>query len=431
MPKRTLHDRALKALKPAKEGRLYDVMDAVVPGFGVRVSDTGRRTFILTTRYPGSRNPTRRALGEYGALTLEAARAKARDWLELIRQGRDPRGEEERQRVAEDRRRANSFAAVAADFIAEKLPGERKGWEVEKDLRREFIAAWGKQPISEITDEDIVRVIKAKARTAPAQARNLLCTAKRMFSWAKEQRCYGLKLSPAESLKPSKIVGEKISGDRILSDAEIFALWRAAKRMPYPHGPVYQLLTLTALRLNEVADASWPEFDLSNQIWTIPANRMKGKNSKARAHAVPLTDDILKILDDLPRFKAGEYLFSNTLGKSPVWIGDKVKNRIDTRMLRTLRALARRQGEDPAKVELPHWTNHDIRRTVRSRLSRLKVTEEAREAVLAHVRPGIKGTYDLHDYFDEKCEALTLWNGRLRSIVEPPPSNVVELHKAG
>jgi hypothetical protein len=86
-------------------------------------------------------------------------------------------------------------------------------------------------------------------------------------------------------------------------------------------------------------------------------------------------------------------------------------------MLRTLRALARRRGEDPDKVQLPDWTNHDIRRTVRSNLSRLKVSEEAREAVMAHVRPGIKGTYDLHDYLDEKREALELWAGRLRSII--------------
>jgi hypothetical protein len=99
-------------------------------------------------------------------------------------------------------------------------------------------------------------------------------------------------------------------------------------------------------------------------------------------------------------------------------------------MLRTLRALARRQGDDPAKVQLQHWTNHDIRRTVRSGLSRLKVTEEAREAVLAHVRPGIKGTYDLHDYFDEKREALETWAARLRSIVEPQPANVVQLSRA-
>ena len=96
-------------------------------------------------------------------------------------------------------------------------------------------------------------------------------------------------------------------------------------------------------------------------------------------------------------------------------------------MLRTLRAMARRRGDDPAKVTLPAWTNHDIRRTVRSGLSRLKIAEEAREAVLAHARPGIKGVYDKHDYLDEKREALELWAARLRSIVSPTPANVVPL----
>ena len=67
------------------------------------------------------------------------------------------------------------------------------------------------------------------------------------------------------------------------------------------------------------------------------------------------------------------------------------------------------------------------RRTVRTGLSRLKVTEEAREAVMAHARPGIKGTYDLYDYLDEKRDALDRWAAKLRSIIEPPPPNVVEL----
>jgi hypothetical protein len=69
--------------------------------------------------------------------------------------------------------------------------------------------------------------------------------------------------------------------------------------------------------------------------------------------------------------------------------------------------------------------------SVRSNLSRLKVTEEAREAVMAHVRPGIKGTYDLYDYFYEKCEALEGWGVRLQSIVAPSPINVVMPFRRG
>jgi hypothetical protein len=71
-------------------------------------------------------------------------------------------------------------------------------------------------------------------------------------------------------------------------------------------------------------------------------------------------------------------------------------------MLRTLKALARRRGEDPEAVTLPHWTNHDLRRVVRSGLSALRVPHNVAEVVLAHARPGIVGTYDVHEYQDEK-----------------------------
>ncbi len=71
--------------------------------------------------------------------------------------------------------------------------------------------------------------------------------------------------------------------------------------------------------------------------------------------------------------------------------------------------------------------NHDVRRTVRSQLFRLRVAEEVAEAVLAHARPGIKKVYDQHDYIDEKRDALERWAARLKHIVNPEPSNVVQL----
>lgn len=423
-----LTDRKILSLKPAAEGQRYQVMDSEVPGFGVRVTDSGVKTFIFRTRFPGSQNPNRREVGRYPAMTLGDAREKARTWRTLVKQGIDPALVEEKARAEALRKQENTFSSVAEDWFKDKLPSERKGPEVERDVRGQFIAAWGKRPITDITELDVLAVIKAKRRTAPAQARNLLGHARRLFSWAIDQRIYGLTASPCEHLKPSKIVGEKVTGDRILSDDELFALWRAAERLPYPHGPVYRILILTALRLNEAADSCRTEVDRQNGVWTIPASRMKGKNGKARAHVVPLTSDVLAILDSLPKFKQGPYLFTTTFGASPVWMSDKVKKRLDARMLLTLRALARRRDVDPAEIVLPRWTNHDIRRTVRSRLSRLRITEEAREAVLAHARPGIKGTYDHYDYLDEKREALELWAARLREIVAPAPDNVVQLH---
>jgi integrase len=385
----TLNDRILKSLRPAPDGKPYDVHDTACPGHAIRV--TGSASHVLIARFPGSPNPTRRVIAKVGVISLVDARAKAREWLALIAKGIDPQQLEAQQRLAEQQKRKNTFAAVAEDFIADKLPAERKGKETEADIRREFIPAWGAFPVTDLTDMHLAALIKAKKRTAPAQARNLLGTAKRLMTWAVDQRCYGLAANPFLVLKPVALIGEKKHGDRVLSDVELFALERAAIRFGYPLGPAYRMLIRTGLRLNEVVDAHWREIDLSKRLWVIPAERMKGRNSKARPHVVPLTDEMMAILESLPRFRRGGFLFSLNFGERPVWLASKVKKRVDMRMLRTLRALARHRGEDPKEVTLPDWDNHDIRRTVRTNLSRLKISEEAREAVMAHARPGIKG----------------------------------------
>jgi len=454
--RKRLTDRTIKSLQPASATAApSDVMDTIVPGFGVRVMGTPQhpvRTYILRTRFPGNNNPTRVRIGSYDEtdrLSLEGAREKARDWLALIRKGRDPRIEEQRQRQAELRKHATLFGAVAEDFIRDKLPGERRGADVEREIRKEF-KAWWDRPIADITDEDVIRIIRAKAKTAPASARNILGHAKRVFQWSIDQRAYGLRVSPASDIKPGSIVGDKVARDRLLNDDEVFAFWRAA-RMPYPAGPVFRLLILTGLRLTEVSNASWSEFDpvvvrairqrgeapidwsrfdQQQLTWTIPSARMKGKNGKARAHVVPLTVDMLKILESLPIFvSGGDFMFSRNAGRRPAVMSTEIKDDLDARMLRTLRAMARQRGDDFAAVQLEPWVQHDLRRVVRSGLSRLKIAEEVREAVLAHVRPGIKGIYDQYQYFDEKRDALMLWGARLRGIVEPAPaaSNVVAL----
>jgi integrase len=427
MAKRTLNDRALQALKPAKAGERYEVRDTVVPGFGVRVTDKGAKTYVLVARYPGSANPTRRALAAHGEITLEGARRKARHWLELLEQGIDPRTEIERRRLVEQRKRANTFGAVAEEFIRDKLPGERKGREVEADLRREFIPAWGDRPIADIAAADVRAIIKqVKDRGAVYQAHNLLGEVRRLFSWAIDQEAYGLETSPCDRLKPKVIIGAKKPRARILDNDELAAFWRATGRLGYPYGPLARVLLLSGQRHREVAEARWSEFDLEKKLWTIPAPRMKSD----APHVVPLSDDVIAILQSLPRFKKADHLFSTTFGEKPTVISDKAKNRLDTRMLRTLKAMARKRGDDRTRVELKPWVIHDLRRTLRTHLSALRIPDHIAEMVIGHGRQGLQRVYDQHRYVDEMREALTLWAGRLRSIVEPAPANVVPLKAA-
>lgn len=454
MPKQPLNDRTLKALKPAHAGCRYEKRDSVVPGLLVRVTETGKRTFMLQTRFPGSTQPTRRAIGEYGAISLDKARQKARDWIELVRRGIDPAIAEEEARQAALRLQVNTFVAVADDYLRlhvigpdPEMPRQRKAREVERDFQRVFIQLWGDRPITSISRHDVLALIegirdqgtaatlaaygkgkkgdgKAEKAPAPGQARNLLGHLKTFFSWAIERGAYGLESSPCEHLKGARIIGERQSDDRTLNDAELVAFWQATGHLGYPYGPLYRLLLLSGLRLNEVADAVWSEFDLAKGVWMIPAARMKGKNGAARPHSIPLTADILTILGSLPRFNRGEYLFSTSSGESPVWVSDKVKRRLDAAMLERLKEIAAEHSYAPRNVKLPAWINNDLRRTVRSRLSELRVDADVAEAVLAHVKPGIRGVYDRYELLDEKLHALESWADHLATITSSRPKGV-------
>jgi integrase len=426
MVKRVLNDRIIKALKPAAAGKRNEVWDALVPDLGVRVTETGAKSFVLATRYPGAKNPTRRALGSYGALMLEQARGKAREWLRLIEKGIDPVVEIERQRLTEARKAATTFGAVADDFINEKASRERRGNEAARIIRRELLPKWGDRPVADITPLDVVLLLKPIKARGEYMAHATLSVVKRLFGWAVDSHVYGLVVSPADRLRPKSIIGEKHARSRILADDEVRAFWRACIRMGYPHGDLGRLLVLSGTRHREAAAAPWSEFDLAKKTWTIDQARFKS----AVEHIVPLTADMLALLNGLPRFRAGSFLFSTCAGRVPTDITEKVKSKIDARMLRTLKAMARIRGDDPSTVTLRPWVVHDLRRVVRSHLAALRIPDHVAEMVLGHGKRGLQRVYDQHRYEDELREALERWAARLRSIIKPAAANVVAIERA-
>ena len=153
----------------------------------------------------------------------------------------------------------------------------------------------------------------------------------------------------------------------------------------------------------------WSEFDLAKGIWTIPASRMKGKNGRARPHSVPLTADILASSPACRASMAANICFQLRMAKAPVVVSSTVKTRGSD-----VRRCSKHWG-----ASLPAWVNHDLRRTVRSRLSELRVNADVAEAILSHVKPGIRGVYDRYEHLDEKRHALELWAKRLRDIATP------------
>ena len=86
-----LTEAFIRSMKPAADGKRYAVADALLPGLLLRVKAKGTKTFILWKRWNGAENPSARALGRVGALTLAQARDKARVWLDIRSRGDDPK----------------------------------------------------------------------------------------------------------------------------------------------------------------------------------------------------------------------------------------------------------------------------------------------------------------------------------------------------
>lgn len=427
-----LTDVRIRALKPAAPGKRYVVWDQLSP-LGVRVTDRGAKSFVVKIRPPGSPFATRRAIGEVGTVLLDGARNTARDWARQVKLGLDPAVEskEQKHKAAREQtlRAATTFSAVAELYIARRLPGQRKAAEVAHIIRKELIPYFGDRPLAEVKRRDVIALIDAlvdrprapssagKPKTG-AHARNVLTIIRSIFSWAiNRDLC---EASPCDRIRPKDLIGTKLVRDRVLDDHELRALWRAAGRADYPFGPLFKSLLLTGARKSEVSDAHWSEFDFEANTFAVPAERFKS-NTK---HVIPLTPAMLSVLDALPHFRRGSFIFSTTFGEKPVDGFSKAKKRLDRLILEELR-LSRGDG-----ALLEPWTIHDIRRTVRTRLSAL-CPEPVAELIVGHAKRGLARIYDQHKYLDEMRTALELWEARLRSIVEPPPTpdNVVVLHE--
>jgi integrase len=206
-----------------------------------------------------------------------------------------------------------------------------------------------------------------------------------------------IEYNPCSQIKITDLVGEFLARQRVLSDAELKLVWHGAAALGYPYGPIFQLLMLLGQRKSEIGNVSWSEVDLEKSILRIPGSRMKTGSS----HVVPLPPKSMQLLVELPRF-SGPYIFSTTDGGAPVTGYSTAKQNLD-RAVAKLGCVAQ-------------FTTHDLRRTVRTGLSSLRVPTIVSELVIAHAQQGIHRVYDLYAFEKEKRQALASWERHLLRI---------------
>ena len=195
--------------------------------------------------------------------------------------------------------------------------------------------------------------------------------------------------------------------ERVLSDQELAAVYKAATKFAYPFGPIVQLLILTGQRRGEISSLKWDWIE--DDTLTLPSSLTKNK----RAHTFPLGETTRAIIESVPQHS--DYLFpasrEHVRGKSTTVFNGwpKAKRELDVAV----------QGRAKKSPVAP-WTLHDLRRTFATNLAALGTPIQVTEKLLNHVSgtvSGVAAIYNRHTYMDEMRAAVTAWEAHLQTLI--------------
>lgn len=402
---------------PALGGR-STIWDTELKGFGLRVTSSGTRTYVLRYRM-GGRNAAQRSvtIGQHGSpWTAEQARRRAAELLTMVRSGVDPASQRQaadKETVDAQRSRADRMFDKLADrwfnsHVKGKLKSEK---DIEGVLKRDLKPAFAGMTIDEVT-----KAVAAKAIDAIGSRSN--AAANKAFKWLRQMLNWLIKKDVIEH-SPLDRAGrpfDELSRKRVLGLLELMVVWSATNQLPAVFRDYYRMMILVGQRLREVSNVPWSEIDAETAEWLIPSERMKNN----RPHLVPLSDqacNLLGLADDQAGRNNGPVFTTN--GRTGLAGFSKMKEALDSAVSDTLAKYP--QVQVLLGGSLANWVVHDFRRTLGTNCQAMGIRLEVTEAVLSHVsgeRGGLTGVYQLYDYFEEKADALARWGQLVEQAVQ-------------
>ena len=380
-----------------KDGKLDHVWwDDDIAGFGIRVREGGTRNWIF--RYRIGKKQRSLILGSATSVPLSVARKNASALEARVRLGEDPALDRQNAKLEAD----NTFGVLAAQY----LEARKSEWrfktrrEIDRHLNK-YAKPLHRIPITALSQRDIANLLNSLAKeSGDVTANRLRASLTAFLGWIIRE---GVRL-PEGNVASYTNKREEKSRERVLSDAELKAIWTACPDNGF--GAIVKLLILTGQRKSEIGSLCWNE--VHDEQIVLPPNRTKNE----RTHIVPLTKPAQAILN---QFRANGR--NSVFGRHDTGFRDWTKAKIALDI----------------RTQLEHWTLHDLRRTVATRMAELGVQPHIIEAVLNHVsghKGGVAGIYNRATYDKEKREALNLWAEHVMATVEGRAGTVVPLKRA-
>jgi integrase len=370
------------------------LFDDEIAGFGLRRRE-GKCSWIFQYSIGSGREKVTRRIkiGDYPALSPVKARKEAEDLHAKVHLHGDPALERRRNRADAH----HTFGRLADRYLDYKRR-EMRTRSFQEVKRHLLVRAKPLHALSlaAVDQAAIARLLTAVAKNGPVAANRLRASLSAMFAWAMGE---GLAtFNPVTHTNKR----EERARDRVLSDVELATIWDALEGDDF--GAVVKLLMLTGQRAGEIAGLRWTEIDFDRDVLSLPGERTKNK----RAHDVPMARTVREILTAQPRRGERSFVFGQRGGAFTLWGGTR--------------------REISGRIGLPHWTIHDIRRSVATGMAGIGIQPHIIEAVLNHVgghKAGVAGIYNRATYAAEKAVALVRWDEQVRSLVEKREGKVV------
>jgi integrase len=359
-----LTERQVRAIAPPEHGNRIHY-DGEIPGFGIRVTANGVRSFVLNYRSGGRER--RFTIGRHPVWTVAAARLEAQRLRQAIDLGNDP------LRQREEGHKAPTVEQICERYIEEELGSKRPGTQrnYRSIIQKIIIPTIGDLRVSDVSFADISRMHRAISERTPYQANRSLAVTRRLFNLAihwdlrSDNPTAGVRLNPEDPR------------ERYLSTGEIQRLTTALeKRKDQPSAKAIMLLLLTGARKGEILSMRWEQIDFDRAIWTKPSAHTKQR----RIHRVPLSATAVDLLRRMEEKRGGAYVFSPDGGSKPL---------VDIKKL--WRAICAEACIDGCRL-------HDLRHTYASILVSEGASLPIIGSLLGHTQSGTTQRYaHLHD----------------------------------
>jgi len=364
--------------------------DDDISGFGLRVRESGTRTWIYRYRIGNKQRSI--TLGSATAVALATARANAGQLEARVRLGGDPALDKETARAA-----SNDLIRSLIDQYLDARQAEQHWRPASLRRVRRHLLIYAKPlhglPATAVTQRELARLLNKIADESGISTSNRLRASLAAFlRWVIEQ---GIRLpdgNVASYIRPRK----EQARTRVLKDAEIKAVWHGCIGEDY--GDIIKLLLLTGQRAAEIGSLRWGE--IRDNCIELSGDRTKNKH----AHSIPLSPAARAILDNR-RIMGRTYCFGRDRNGFQGW--GACKARLDQRIAKS-------------GASLPPWLVHDLRRTCATGMASLGVQPHIVEAVRNHVsghKGGVAGIYNHATYPKEKRKALERWAKHVLAVV--------------